>query len=91
MKRAVKQDSGVWEVTAEMGREKQLCTAQHRGLIIADQMNARSGEMLLFALAVSRNSTGCIGVPDCLLRLSGISYNRVQRCKAGHLKVLFWL
>ena len=51
MKRAVKQDSGLWEVTAEMGREKQVLTALHSGLLIADQMNARSGEMLLLALA----------------------------------------
>ena len=49
MKRAVKQDSGLWEVTAETGREKQVLTAMHKGLVIADQMNARSGEMLLVA------------------------------------------
>ncbi|CAL5226136.1 g8955 [Coccomyxa viridis] len=42
VKRAVKQDSGLWEVTAETGREKQVLTAMHKGLVIADQMNARS-------------------------------------------------
>ena len=51
VKRAVKHDSGLWEVTAEIGREKQAHTALHRGLVIADQMNARSGAMLLVALA----------------------------------------
>ena len=43
---ATKQDNGLWEVTAEVGREKQVHTALHRGLVIADEMNVRSGENL---------------------------------------------
>ncbi len=58
MKRAVKQDSGLWEVTAEMGKDKQVHTALHKGLVIADQMNARSGEISWLPLLM------CMHMPD---------------------------
>ena len=45
VKQAVRQEDGLWEVTAEVGREKKVHTALHRGLVIADQMNVRSGKI----------------------------------------------
>ena len=45
VKHAVRQEDGLWEVTAEVGREKKVHTALHRGLVIADQMNVRSGKI----------------------------------------------
>ena len=44
MKQAVRQENGLWEVTAEVGKEKKVHTALHRGVVIADQMNVRSGK-----------------------------------------------
>jgi len=44
VKQAVRQENGLWEVTAEVGKEKKVHTALHRGLVIADQMNVRSGK-----------------------------------------------
>ena len=46
VKRAVQQQSGLWEVIAEVGRDKQEHTALHSVLVLADQMNVRSGAIL---------------------------------------------
>ena len=43
------EDSGLWEVSAEVGRDKQPHTALHSALVIADQMNVRSGESAISA------------------------------------------
>ena len=43
VKRAVQQQGGLWEVTAEVGRDKQEHTALHSAVVLADQMNVRSG------------------------------------------------
>lgn len=43
------EDSGLWEVSAEVGKDRQPHTALHSALIIADQMNVRSGESAISA------------------------------------------
>ena len=43
VKRAIQQQGGLWEVIAEVGRDKQEHTALHSVLVLADQMNVRSG------------------------------------------------
>lgn len=39
----MQQQGGLWKVTAEVGRDKQELTALHSVIVLADQMNVRSG------------------------------------------------
>lgn len=43
--RATQQQGGLWEVIAEVGKDKQEHTALHSVLVLADQMNVRSGKV----------------------------------------------
>ena len=86
MKRAIKQDSGLWEVTAEIGREKLIQTALHRGLVIADQMNARSGKTHLVAICGAHMRQTASNVGSCqqhLCRARHCSFERLFALSAA--------